>query len=158
MASTAITFNQGICVKKQVAGFTLIELMMAVAIVGILGAIAYPMYTDSVRKSNRTDAITELNDIAIRLQRCYSMYSTYNPASGKCDLIDKLKLPAGVTTRGGLYVINGSDFDNLTYTITATPVAGKMQEKDLACDKFTLDQTGQKKAFSGSADATEKCW
>ena len=144
--------------KKIAAGFTLIELMMGVAIVGILSAIAYPMYMDSVRKSNRTDAIGELNDIAIRLQRCYSMYSTYAPASGKCDLIDKLKLPDGVITRGGLYVINGSNFDRLTYTLTAIPVAGKMQEKDLACDKFTLDQKGEKKAFSGSADATEKCW
>lgn len=140
-------------------GFTLIELIVAVAIVGVLASIAYPSYTAMVRKSNRTDATSELNNIAIRLQRCYTSYSTFNPDEGKCDVIDQLKLSTGIKTQGGFYVIKGSDFDKISYTLTATPLAGTVQALDTDCSSFSLKHTGERVAVNGATvDTTESCW
>ena len=141
------------------SGFTLIELMVAVAIVGVLASIAYPSYTAMVRKSNRTDATSELNNIAIRLQRCYTTYNTFDPAEGKCDVIDQLKVSTGVKSQGGFDVIKGSDFDKTTYTLTATPITGTVQALDTDCSSFSLKHTGERIAVNGSsADTTSSCW
>lgn len=144
---------------RKNSGFTLIEMMIAVAIVGILAAIAYPSYQESVRKSNRSDAIGELSDIALRVQRCYTSYSTYDTAAGRCSVIDSLKDAAGITSKGGLYVIKGSNIAKTTYTITATPVSGRSQASDKSCASFSLTHTGVKAAKDiNNADATAKCW
>src|SRR5690554_7773304 len=66
-------------------GFTLLELMIVVAVVGILAAIAYPSYMDSVRKSNRADAKAALNDAAQQMQRCYTLNSSYSGCESNVD-------------------------------------------------------------------------
>ncbi len=140
-------------------GFSLIELLIALAIIGILAAIAYPSYVDSVRKSNRSDAIGELSDLSVRLQRCYTMYSTFTPEEGRCDIVDLLKTSGGVTSKGGFYVITGSDFDRTTFTLTAAPVSGKTQAKDYSCASFSLDHKGTKIAKnSDGTETTDECW
>ncbi|MFI3186333.1 MAG: prepilin-type N-terminal cleavage/methylation domain-containing protein, partial [Methylococcaceae bacterium] len=58
--------------KQSQAGFTLIELMVTVAIVGILAAIAYPSYQDSVRKSRRADASGALLGLANAMERHFT--------------------------------------------------------------------------------------
>lgn len=147
---------------KKTFGFTLIEMMIAVAIVGIIAAIALPSYQASVRKSNRAEAKTELNDIAQRLQRCYTLYASFNHAS--CGVYSDLTDANFYTTRGGqFYTIKigvpaAGDSAATTYRLTVTPVTGKAQAQDTACDTFTLDHTGAKKAFSGSTDTSDKCW
>jgi len=141
------------------AGFTLIEMMIAVAIVGILAAIAYPSYQESVRKSNRSEAIGELSDISVRLQRCFTMYSTYDTPAGRCTVIDSLKDSAGIPSKGGLYVVKGSNIAKTTYTITATPVSGRTQANDKPCASFSLTHAGVKAAKNNSdADTTSTCW
>ncbi len=140
-------------------GFSLIELLIALAIIGILAAIAYPSYVDSVRKSNRSDAIGELNDLSVRLQRCYTTYSTFAPEDGRCDIIDLLKTSDGVKSKGGFYVITGSSFGKTTFTLTAAPVSGKTQAKDYSCASFSLDHKGTKIAKnSDGTETTDECW
>lgn len=90
---------------EKSCGFSLIELMVVVAIVGVLGAIAYPAYLDSVRKSNRSEAMSELNDAIQRFQRCYTVYGTFKPTTptNACPIYQQLK-------NGGSYITNGRGF------------------------------------------------
>ena len=64
-------------------GFTLIELLIAVAIVGILAAIAYPSYLEQIRKTRRADAEAVLMQAAQFMERVYSEAGCYNPGSGR---------------------------------------------------------------------------
>ena len=121
---------------KKNKGFTLIELMIVVAIIGILAAIAYPSYMDSVRKSNRSDGKAALSDIAQRLERCYTTFSAYN--SDSCGVVDDVD--DGITSPEGYYTVT-ADLDATTYTLTAT-AAKAPQDSDTGCDVLTLDNVG----------------
>ncbi|WP_305080708.1 type IV pilin protein [Microbulbifer sediminum] len=139
-------------VKKTESGFTLIELMVVVAIIGIIGAIAYPSYMESVRKSNRADAKAVINDVAQRLQRCYTAYSAYDDAN--CTVAGDITGGSTITSPEGMYTIAGV-LNPTTYSLTATPVAGTVQANDAKCTSFTLDQTGLRGATGSDA---ANCW
>jgi prepilin-type N-terminal cleavage/methylation domain-containing protein len=64
-------------------GFTLIELMIVVMIVGVLAAIAYPSYQDSVTKSRRADAKSALLELSVFMERLYTATGCYNPGADK---------------------------------------------------------------------------
>ncbi len=134
--------------KARAFGFTLIELMIVVAIVGILAAIAYPSYTNYVRKANRTDARATLLQVAQTLERCYTQYSAYNNAN--CTVANG----GTVNTPEGLYTI-GVVSAATTYTLTATPVAGRVQAGDARCTTLTLTHAGVRGA---TGTATAECW
>ncbi len=140
-------------------GFTLIEMIIVVAILGILTSIAYYNYMKSVMKSNRTDAKTELADLAQRMQRCYTANGTYATAAGVCTIIDELNSANGVATRGNFYVVSASNLTPTTYTLTATPAPDSVQAKDTDCVRFVLNHRGNKSAQNKLlADSTDKCW
>lgn len=124
--------------EKQTAGFTLIELMIVVAIVGILAAIAYPSYAKYVQKSRRTDATTTLLAAAQQLERCYSQNFKYADCTG---------LPSA--SPEGYYEIT-AELEDASYTLTATAIG--VQAHDSACSAFTLTNTGQRTPASG------QCW
>lgn len=148
--------------RNDVRGFTLIELMIGVAIIGILAGIAYPSYLKQVQKSNRSDAKVALNETAQRLQRCFTAHGKYDTAAGVCTVVDNLKAPAGIVSTEGFYEVKiaaDADLTNATYKLTATPVAGGRQDSDDDCDRFTLNQLGVRAAFkSGNVDNTDNCW
>jgi type IV pilus assembly protein PilE len=138
--------------KTAVSGFTLIELMIAVAIVAIIAGIAFPSYMESVRKSNRADAKSELSDVAQRLQRCFTAYSSYNNAA--CGVAAAVTDPNTITSREGFYEISGV-IDAATYTLTATPIAGTTQDNDAKCTAFSLNQAG---ARTATGSLGNDCW
>lgn len=140
---------------KRQTGFTLIELIVAMVIVAILLAIAVPGYTDSVRRSRRTDATKELARYQAAQERymtnCNSYATAMNNNQSTCTgLGGPLATP---TTENGYYRIS-MVATATTFTLTATPLGD--QVKDTGCATLTLNQQGVK-GSTGSAP-TAKCW
>jgi len=125
--------------KSHKKGFTLIELMIVIAIIGILAAIALPSYQDSVRKARRANAQANLVELASYMERTFTEANSY----------------AGVTiAASGItndYYTFTSPIPNLSataYTLTAVPQGGQSSD---SCGTLTLSQTGAK---TPAAD----CW
>ena len=137
--------------KHNQKGFTLIELMIVVAILGIIASIAYPSYLESVRKSNRTDAKAMLSDVSQRLQRCFTAYSAYNDDS--CAVEDQITGGATLASQEGFYSISGT-VNATGFSLTATAVG--VQAADSKCKNFTLTNTGVR-TVSGTSSADD-CW
>lgn len=139
----AVTMN------PKVRGFSLIELMVAVVIVGILASIAYPSYIEYVRSGGRADAVATLLQTSQTLERCFTQYSAYNNTN--CTVTNG----GTVNTVDGLYTI-GVVSDATSYTLTATPASGSTQAADAMCTTLTLNNLGVK-GSTGTATAAE-CW
>ena len=131
-------------------GFSLIELVVAMGIVGILAAIAIPAYTSYTRRANRTDAVRTMTIDAQALERCYSQAFTY---------VGCATAPAGPSTSAqGYYTVTIAVPSASTFTITATPLKSP-QTTDTACASFTLNNAGTQGATDGGGIAnTQTCW
>lgn len=136
-------------------GFTLIELMITVAIIGILSAIAYPSYQEYVKRSNRAEAKAALLENAQFLERNYTESNVYNKDSAGNNITS---LPIPSVPRGGtaLYNVTATTLTASTYTLTAAPVAGQRMAGD-ACGSFTLTHLGAKN-LSGNTYTVDQCW
>lgn len=149
-------------IERANRGFTLMEVMITVVIVGILTAIAYPSYTQQVIKSRRTDAQQALTDLANRQERNYLNSGggtpTYTTTLVPTTLIPGLGY-ATTLTPDGMYNLSAAAGACGTiascFKLSAAPVAGKPQANDAACATLTLDSTGKKDA-TGTKPTT--CW
>lgn len=127
-------------------GFTLIELMIVIAIVGVLAAIAVPSYTSYIARGNRADARATLLEAAQYLERQYGVRSQYVSS-----LPARLQVaPAGSASGAQKYNLSVVATSS-AYTLTATPVTTD------ACGALVLSHTGAKSVTGSGASATE-CW
>lgn len=122
---------------KTIAGFTLMELMITVAIVGIIAAIAYPSYTTHVDRTRRADGQAALLNLAARMEHFYTENNTYVGANTPADV------GANPNSADGFYQLTISNQTATGFTVTATPVAGGPQAGD-ACGALTLTNTNIK--------------
>ena len=130
--------------KRQMAGFTLIELMVVVAIIGILMAIAYPSYQEYVLRGNRSEGQAFLNDAAARQERYYAQNNTYADTAVKLGY-------ANNNSSNTKYTLAISNVSATTYTLTATPA-----RTDSKCGNLSLNQAGTK-GETGSGTLAD-CW
>ncbi len=132
---------------NRTQGFTLLELVIVMAIVAVLSMIAVGFYRDNVIASNRTEARATLTEVAGSLEKCRALYGRYNHAN--CNVA----FP--VASDSNLYSITAPAMANTTFSLTATPVAGGPQANDADCTTLTLTNTGVKGATGAN---TADCW
>ena len=133
---------------RKVRGFTMVEIIIAVAIIGILMAIAVPSYLEHLRKGRRADAEGFLADVANRQQQYILDARTY--AVGGTAL-DELKATPSQTVKDfyDVTVTPSAPTNPPTFVITATPISSKSQVAD---GILSINEQGQKKRMVGGVD------
>lgn len=139
---------------RDAGGFTLIEVVIVVVIVGILMAVALPAYQGSLQKGRRSDAKSALLDAANRQEQFMLDRSTYtsdmrdlgftlNPSESE----ERYYTVSAAACAGGSIAT--------CFVLTATPRAGSVQVDDTRCTSFSLDSAGAKTATGSTAS---ECW
>lgn len=144
---------------NQPRGFTLVEVMIVVAIIGILAAIAYPSYDEYVKRGHRTEGQALLSDAAARQERYFAQNNSYQTDITKLGI--RSSTTSGVTSETGKYTLAVATVANDGgYTLTAT-----QQFNDNKCGNLVMKATGIRgaagKLDSGNAADKEKvreCW
>lgn len=142
--------SKPICQRAQAArGFTLIELMITVAIVAILTAIAYPSYVQYVIRSNRAAAESFMQEVAAAQERFLLDNRAY--ATSLTTLQYASAVPASVASNYSFSVNTGNAPPS--YSLIATPLGGQLT-RDTTCGTLTLTNTGSRAASGGGSN----CW
>jgi len=151
--------------RREMDGFTLVEMMVVVAIVGILSSIAYPSYQNSVMKSRRADAKAALLELANFMERhatevgCYLDPGIDNVCGAGGDDTNPV-LPFLTAPKSGTayYDLVLFPVDATSFTLTANPINNSPQQND-ECGSLTLTNTGVKGIIGAASGLTvANCW
>ena len=140
------TFSKHI--SRRAAGFTLIELMITVAIIGILAAIAVPAYSDYITRGKIPEATSALASMRINLEQFYQDNRSYASAAGGCGV-------ANPSSQNFTYACALGATDQ-SYAVTATGVANRGMDGFV----YTIDQAGARTSTMSTkwGGATANCW
>ncbi len=140
-------------------GFSLLELLIVVAIIGIIAAIAYPSYQEQMRKTRRVDCSGALVGLGNAMERFFTVNSTYlGAAAGGADTGEPAVFPASCPSDGGtaFYDVTIQVATGSTYTLQAAPTGVQASDK---CGTLTLTNTGFKDVTGQDVGITRQdCW
>jgi type IV pilus assembly protein PilE len=150
---------------RRRTGFTIIELMIVVAVASVLALVAYPSFIDSVRKGRRAEAVAALAQVQQSQERWRANNPTYTAAMANL----KLDLKPGNKTSSGLYTVSIEEVGGSKYTATAQAVAGTSQSRDTNCTTMRVRLKDSRIEYGGCngcalpADDAElsdpnRCW
>lgn len=145
-------------IMSRYRGFTLIELVIVMAIVGILTAIAYPSYQESVNSGRRTDAINSLLQLQMLQEKWRANNTSYTGVLNgtNCNTLAVTGLCwNGTNSAEGMYTVSITASSATGYVLQASPRAGTAQEGD-RCGDFYINQDGPDYTPAGAANA--QCW
>jgi type IV pilus assembly protein PilE len=132
-------------------GFTLIELMIAVAIVALLASVALPSFLDSVRKGRRTEAFNAIANVQQAQERWRGNNANYADALATVGISSAVTTPAGYYT---LALVTDSTTLAHTYIVTATANTGTSQANDGACAKLGVRVERDKIQYASCASCS----
>jgi type IV pilus assembly protein PilE len=155
---------------RSAAGFTLIELMIAVVVIAVLAAIAIPAFTDAVRKSRRSDAFAALSAVQQAQERWRSNNASYAPLANSAESGDPANgLGLSTTSPSAYYTVSLSGVDNTSYTALAVAASDKSQASDAGCQVMAVRMTGGNLVYGSAATVSglnftadnpdaQRCW
>ena len=139
--------------KHKESGFTLIEIMIVILIIGILAAVALPSYKEYVIKARRGNVQTDLLDLSQRMERCFTEFNNQYDDAG-CDVRVEVPVAGKVTDDGKYRITLVTPAGGASYTLTATPLLD--QQEDTDCAAMSIDQVGAT-TVTGTKPR-EDCW
>lgn len=136
--------------RRSQRGFTLIELMITVVIIGLLAAVAYPNYTDYVRKARMQGAFSALANLRFQLEQYYQNNRNYGTTAGACPAA----IPMPAVDAFAITCDQGISASNQSYLLTATGT-GSMNGYVYTQNERNQQQTT---AFTGATGLPKNCW
>lgn len=148
---------------RTLHGFTLIELMVVVAIVGVLAAVAMPSYTSYIARANRADARTQLQQAAVFMQKFYAANDSYQTDRSGAGIANVMPaaLKNSPTDGTALYTLSIQAATDTDFELRMVPVPGGKMSAD-TCAAYTLNALGTRGVWvnnaAGSAALRDSCW
>lgn len=135
--------------RRAAAGFTLVEMMIVVAMVAILASVAYPSYLGQVAKGRRADGKQALVELAQKMERFYSERGTYVGATlGAGGLYPTL-------SAGGHYTLTIASQTLDGFAVSATPRGVQVGD---VCSTLGYNQLGDRTVGAGATMSVAQCW
>ena len=144
--------------QKPIMGFTLVELMTVILVLGILVGVGVPTYRDYVMRAKRAEAKTTLMRVQAQQEKFYMQNNTYTTDVNNPPPVG-LGIPASENLYYSIAIVADAAGLTLGYAASATPAAGSPQLHDDDCALFRVDQNGVRYAESKMAvDTSQTCW